>query len=174
MKKQTRTATAQQWNGEIVLYDGLCYAWTNKLSRNDKVYAVSNCFFSESITGTYEAIAPLLDKALAALKSEALLNNENAFFARLCLEEALVNAIRHGNCENPSLDVKVEMDAEGDQCRIRVYDEGCGFCPDAVPCPAGEEPGGRGVCLIRYYMDEVVYNQQERCLEMIFHRPDAS
>src|SRR5690606_15786274 len=90
------------------------------------------------------------------------------------LEEALVNAIHHGNRGDNDLLVRVEIH-EGDcDCRIRVYDKGHGFCPGSVPEPeADTTPGGRGLCLIKHFMDDVQYCPDEQCFEMTFSKKDG-
>ena len=89
---------------------------------------------------------------------------------RLCLEEALVNAIRHGNGCDARRKVSLELLGNGEYCTIRVCDEGAGFVPENVALPGSEQLGGRGICLMRHYMDHVQYNERDRCLEMKFHR----
>ena len=52
--------------------------------------------------------------------------------------------------------------ADHDQCVVAVEDEGQGFDPSAVPDPTADEnlelPHGRGLVLMRAYMDEVSFN----------------
>ena len=86
------------------------------------------------------------------------------------LEEALVNAITHGNRGDCGLDVRLTMTEDGEYCLIRVYDRGCGFCPDDITVPDPDKTDGRGICLIRHCMDEVVYDGVEHCLEMKMRR----
>jgi len=82
------------------------------------------------------------------------------FGIKLAVEEALVNAIRHGNRLDPEKKVRVEYRVAPDRIDIRIADEGPGYDPSRVPdCKAEENltrPGGRGLLLMRHYMTEVV------------------
>jgi serine/threonine-protein kinase RsbW len=83
---------------------------------------------------------------------------------RLALEEAVVNAIRHGNKLDPEKKIFVSYLVEDARITISVEDEGPGFDLDSVPDPTAEEnleaDHGRGILLMRVYMDEVVYNEK--------------
>lgn len=80
------------------------------------------------------------------------------FGIRLAVEEALVNAIKHGNHLDKSKRVWVRFGINDQHCLIEVEDEGEGFCPDQVPDPTTpenlERPCGRGLFLMRAYMTE--------------------
>jgi serine/threonine-protein kinase RsbW len=89
--------------------------------------------------------------------------NDRAQFAlRLALDEALCNAIRHGNKSDVNKKVTIEYDFTPEAVTISIEDEGPGFSPDKVPDPTLEENleklGGRGVLLMRAYMTRVEYN----------------
>ena len=88
-------------------------------------------------------------------------NEDCRFAVRLALEEALVNAMRHGNRMDPVRCVHVGYRILPQQVEIRVSDEGEGFDPSKVPDPTADEnlakPSGRGIMLMRCYMDEVSY-----------------
>ena len=96
---------------------------------------------------------------------------ECLFSVRLSLEEALINAVRHGNLFDESKKVAVDYDINAERIEIRVTDEGKGFDCDKVPDPTADEnlekPSGRGVMLIRTFMDEVEYSDGGRCVRMV-------
>ena len=85
------------------------------------------------------------------------------FALRLSLEEALSNAIRHGNRGEKFKKVLIRYLVESDRVEIYVRDEGAGFNPSAVPDPTLtenlENPTGRGIMLMRAYMSRVEYNE---------------
>ena len=96
---------------------------------------------------------------------------EQALFGiRMALEESISNAVRHGNGEDPSKLVRVECQLNEKRFFAKVCDEGPGYEPDEVPdcCSPDrlEVPGGRGLKLIRAYMDTVEHADQGRCLKM--------
>ena len=101
-----------------------------------------------------------------------LFRSDALFAVRLCLEEALVNAFRHGNRLEPSLVVKFQASIGPDVCVFEVQDEGEGFDPGGVPDPTADEnleiPSGRGIMLMRAYMSEVEYLEPGNRLRMVF------
>lgn len=117
-------------------------------------------------------------KALAFLRplelSQALL-----FDIRLCLEEALINAIKYGNKEDRQKPVKLEIEFSERDIRIAIEDEGEGFDPKKlVDCTESDNllrTRGRGVYLIHQLMDKVQYNQRGNRLLMVksLKRPQA-
>ena len=84
----------------------------------------------------------------------------DCFGVRLALEEALVNAIKHGNRLDPLKKVEIEFTVAKTRFEVHITDEGPGYVPAEVPdCKADENltrPGGRGLFLMRHYMTEVV------------------
>ncbi len=89
---------------------------------------------------------------------------EAAFAIRLSLEEALTNAIKHGNKNDPSKHITLRYAVDDRRTVIRVADEGAGFDPNRIPDPTAPNrlsmPNGRGIMLMRAYMDEVHYNRK--------------
>jgi serine/threonine-protein kinase RsbW len=86
------------------------------------------------------------------------------FAVKLSLEEALVNAVRHGNGNDSGKTISASWQVTEKEATFSVEDEGPGFNPDAVPDPTLDEnlerPCGRGVMLMRAYMDEVTFNEK--------------
>lgn len=130
----------------------------------------NNVIFRRRFPSTYEAMSAALGGALSALKEQEWIGPDEEFYARLCLEEALVNAIRHGNRDEPDRQVSLELIADGDTCRISVWDEGLGFRCDKIAVPDCHHKGGRGLCLIKHFMDHVGYDPDRNCFEMAFRR----
>jgi serine/threonine-protein kinase RsbW len=92
------------------------------------------------------------------------------FSVRLALEEALVNAIKHGNGLDPSKSVRVHCDVQQDRVYVEIEDEGPGFVPDEVPDPTLDEnierPSGRGLMLIKSFMSRVDFNDRGNCIRI--------
>ena len=92
---------------------------------------------------------------------------EAEFAIKLALEEAMTNAVKHGNCSDASKQITVRYFVSDERAEIIVGDEGCGFEPGCIPDPTANErltlPNGRGIMLMRAYMDDVAYrcNGQE-------------
>jgi len=132
--------------------------------------ALSKPFYSAEFASSFEAMAPVLESALEALIQEGCISTKDEAATRLCLEEALVNAVRHGNQCDTARKVYLELTQGREHCTIKVRDEGDGFCPEQVKLPEADQLGGRGICLMRHYMDQVCFNRATRCLEMKFRR----
>jgi serine/threonine-protein kinase RsbW len=97
-------------------------------------------------------------------------DDKEIFGIRLALEEALVNAIKHGNRMDGSKKVQVRYRILQDRVEFAIADEGAGFNPDDLPnCLADENlqrPCGRGLFLMRHYMSEVVVHPPGNRLSM--------
>lgn len=96
--------------------------------------------------------------------------DKEIFGIRLALEEALVNAIKHGNQMDRGKTVQICCRILSDRVDIGIADEGPGFDPGDVPDPLAvenlERPCGRGLLLIRAYMSEVVVHPPGNRLTM--------
>ena len=97
---------------------------------------------------------------------------EDVLFAvRLALEEAVVNAIRHGNKADPNKKIRVDYLLEDTRLEVNIEDEGPGFDLESVPDPTAEEnleaDHGRGILLMRVYMDEVAYSERGNRVTLI-------
>ncbi len=101
-------------------------------------------------------------------------DDDHLFAVRLALEEALVNAMKHGNAFDPNRSVRVWYRASPERVEIRVADEGGGFDPRSVPDPTADEnlerPCGRGIMLMRCYMDEVAFSPEGNQVSMVKRR----
>lgn len=82
------------------------------------------------------------------------------------LREAIANAVRHGNRQDPERLVRLEYRVHEGSITIRVEDEGEGFDPSAVPDPteAGNllQPSGRGIFYMRRFMRRVEFGPASR------------
>lgn len=96
--------------------------------------------------------------------------DQEIFSVRLALEEALVNAIKHGNQLDRGKQVFIAYRFLPGRFEIRITDEGSGFDPNDVPDPTAvenlERPCGRGLMLMRHYMTEVNYNERGNSVAM--------
>jgi serine/threonine-protein kinase RsbW len=84
-------------------------------------------------------------------------------FVALAIQEALTNALVHGNRYDPGkmIGISVILDNDGDLF-VRIKDSGSGFDPNKLPNPLATEAllstHGRGIFLMRQFMDEVEFN----------------
>jgi serine/threonine-protein kinase RsbW len=77
----------------------------------------------------------------------------------MAVREAAVNAVLHGNAYDPQKKMRVSFENTGDALVITIADEGHGLCERDVPDPLSPDnllkQSGRGIFLIRSFMDEV-------------------
>ncbi|MEZ6056822.1 MAG: ATP-binding protein [Planctomycetaceae bacterium] len=82
---------------------------------------------------------------------------QDQFGIRLALEEAIVNAIKHGNKMDPTKKVQICVEITEESLNVVIEDEGAGFRPEDVPDPTAEEnlekPSGRGLMLMNAFMN---------------------
>ena len=104
-----------------------------------------------------------VSKELISTLKEKEVSEEVIFDVHVGFEEALRNAMIHGNRSHPKKKVKIETEITDEWVMIIVEDEGNGFDLESLPDPTvGEnllKESGRGVYLIKHLMDEVRYEK---------------
>jgi len=109
----------------------------------------------------------LLQELLDQLKRQHWVQHD-IFSVQLAVEEALVNAIKHGNRLDHAKQVHVTCRVAADLLRVEIADQGGGFDLRAVPNPTDpqrlESPRGRGIMLMRSFMSRVQYNDLGNCV----------
>jgi len=125
------------------------------------------------IESTSEAANRVCEKILSELEAQDF-GQDNVFAVHLALEEVLTNALKHGNKMDPSREIKIDYSVSPEKVEVCVTDEGVGFNPGTVPDPRlGEnlyKVNGRGLFLIRAYMDVVEYNERGNSVHMIRYK----
>ena len=125
----------------------------------------------EMVAGsTSSAVTSVREEILSKLKAHNF-SEEDIFAVHLALEEAFINAVRHGHKMDATRGVKIDYSVTPDKVEVTVTDEGEGFDPEAVPDPRfGEnlyKPEGRGLFLMRSYMDVVKFNERGNSVCMV-------
>lgn len=125
------------------------------------------------VESTSSAIISVREGILTELKAKSF-SEEDIFSVHLALEEAFINAVRHGNKMDPAKGIKIDYSVAQDKIEVSVTDEGDGFDPEAVPDPRyGEnlyKPEGRGLFLMRSYMDVVKFNERGNSVCMVKYK----
>lgn len=132
--------------------------------------------FCDIIPSTPAAVETVLKKLMPVAKTLPCAGDEIENI-ELAMNEALANAILHGNKGNPTKKVVVacfcECQADGGLLLV-VRDEGLGFDLSEVPDPTTAEriysTHGRGIFLMRQLMDEVSYRNGGREVELCKRR----
>ncbi len=87
---------------------------------------------------TAEHVPALLDDLVAAI-DELDFSRKDVFAIRLALEEALVNAVKHGNRGDPAKEARLRYFGNNELVLLQVEDDGLGFDPAGVPDPLAPE-----------------------------------
>jgi serine/threonine-protein kinase RsbW len=100
--------------------------------------------------------------AAAEVMSRAEVSEEAAFGVDMAVREAVTNAVLHGNRQDETKTVEVTFTTSPEAIEITVRDRGNGFNPEQVPDPTDAQnllkTSGRGVFLIRTFMDEAEWS----------------
>ena len=108
-----------------------------------------------------DAVHHLIEEA----SREFNLNEEIAYWIELSISESMINAIRHGNQSDPSKEATLRISSDGTAIEVIVEDEGTGFKLEDLADPTDAQnllkPSGRGILIIRSFMDEVDMSVRE-------------
>ena len=99
------------------------------------------------------------------------LSDEKLANVLLAVTEATTNAVIHANKSNLNKKVTIDVHVEDSKLIMKVKDEGAGFNPDMIPDPTEPEnllkDSGRGLYLMKIYMDELKYNHTPTGMETV-------
>jgi serine/threonine-protein kinase RsbW len=117
---------------------------------------------SLALKSTMESVATV-EAAADKLAVSAGLDEEERFHLTMAAREAAVNAVLHGNEYDPAKRVTASFENTGAALVITIADQGKGLNPETLPDPLAPENlmrgTGRGIFLIRSFMDEVYFRQ---------------
>jgi serine/threonine-protein kinase RsbW len=120
--------------------------------------------FELIIQSRLEEMSAVHDVIAEAVK-EYHLSEDLAHWIELTVSESMINAIQHGNQADPAKTATLRISSDGDDIEILVEDQGHGFRLDSVADPTDKanllKPSGRGLLIIRSFMDEVDLSQCE-------------
>lgn len=130
------------------------------------------CWQWESCSSTAEALR--VTEFLVTAMAQADYPERDRFGMRLALEEAVVNAVKHGNRDDQSKRVRVFIRIGRGRVVAEVEDEGEGFDPGRVPDPTASEnlerPGGRGLLMMKHYATWVRFRGRGNRVTLCRHR----
>ncbi|MEZ4798991.1 MAG: ATP-binding protein [Flavobacteriales bacterium] len=114
----------------------------------------------------------LVEKMIDQVFAEYRLKEDFYGELLIAMTEAVNNAIVHGNKLDPSKQVRVTFDIDGENVMFEVEDEGPGFDYNNLPDPTApeniEKPHGRGVFLMRNLADECEFEDDGRICRLKF------
>lgn len=118
------------------------------------------------ISYTLESSLDSVDKVeqtAEQMAKKAGIDEDELFKITMAVREAAVNAVLHGNSYDPEKRITASFENTGDSLVIRIADQGKGLDPATLPDPLAPENllrgSGRGIFLIRSFMDEVHFKQ---------------
>ncbi len=120
------------------------------------------------------------EQAANRIATEAGFGDDEIMQISMAVREAAVNAVLHGNAYDPEKKVKLEFENNGKELVITIRDQGKGLDPAKIPDPLAPEnllkTSGRGIFLIRSFMDEVQIQPSHTGTEikLIKHVPGTS
>jgi serine/threonine-protein kinase RsbW len=110
------------------------------------------------------------EETATKLASEAGFDDEEVMKIAMAVREAAVNAVLHGNAYDPGKKVTVAFERTAKELVITIRDQGKGLDPSKIPDPLAPEnllkTSGRGIFLIRSFMDAVEINPSQTGTEI--------
>ncbi len=104
-----------------------------------------------------------IEKTAEEVAKRAGLDDDEVYRVTMAVREAAVNAVLHGNAYDASKQVVASFETSSSELVIRIADQGKGLDPETLPDPLAPENllrgSGRGIFLIRSFMDEVRFRQ---------------
>ncbi|MFW6359860.1 MAG: ATP-binding protein [Chroococcales cyanobacterium] len=126
----------------------------------------TKCDFGTMSFASTLYLCPILDLLLAKIPPEWQPE------LRLGLQEALVNAAKHGNKLDPSKTVVVHFSIQEDKYSWIIVDQGSGFVPNCdcnghgTDLPPDEAESGRGLCILHQIFDQVRWDRRGTQLKL--------
>ena len=119
--------------------------------------------FTYSLSSDIEIVSPFIDQLMRKINILRRMDGTEVDI-EVALREALLNAVVHGNREDPGKHVYLRIRCRADgEVSMAIRDEGPGFEIDSVPDPTAPEhlmsTHGRGIYLMRALMDEVSFGE---------------
>lgn len=115
-----------------------------------------------ALNSTMDSVAEI-EAAAEKLAADAGMDEDARFGFTMAVREAAVNAVLHGNEYDPAKKVMASFENNGKSLVITISDQGPGLDPEKIPDPLAPENllrgTGRGIFLIRSFMDEVHFRQ---------------
>jgi serine/threonine-protein kinase RsbW len=139
--------------------------------------ALERCMFTRSWPSRIDRKQEIMDVLADQLISRGWVAEADRHWIFLCLDEALVNAMLHGNEGDPALAIEVALLADAVRWALVVSDQGGGF--SAASVPDHEQPQslmlehGRGILIMQEWLDELVYYRNGACAWLSRRRDDA-
>jgi serine/threonine-protein kinase RsbW len=134
-----------------------------------KIFIMTDHRVSYTLDSTLETVDSA-EQAATQIASEAGFDDDEVMRIAMAVREAAVNAVLHGNAYDPGKKVELSFERTGHDLVITIRDQGKGLDPSKIPDPLAAEnllkTSGRGIFLIRSFMDEVHINPSQTGTEI--------
>ena len=128
---------------------------------------------TKRLSYTYDSTLETVDSAeqtASQIASEAGFEDDVVMQIAMAVREAAINAVLHGNAYDPGKKVAMEFEQTGKDLVITIRDQGPGLDISKIPDPLAPEnlmkTSGRGIFLIRSFMDEVEFHPSQTGTEV--------
>jgi serine/threonine-protein kinase RsbW len=139
---------------------------------NQKEYSDNTSLYTLQLASKIDSIT-LLENFIDELSVKYNFSDEVYANVLTCLSEAIINAVLHGNAQNPEKKVYINLEViENKRLVFTVTDEGNGFDFNNIPDPTAPENlenlSGRGIFIIKKLADQCIFNSKGNELELHF------
>ena len=128
----------------------------------------------ETVERSFDSTLDSVDSAeelVSGLAGRAGFNDEDLLKIGMAVREAMVNAVVHGNRYSAHKKVRFALSYEAGRLTVKISDEGEGFDVDHLPDPLSPDnllrSSGRGIFLIRSFLDEVEIRRSRRAIKLV-------
>jgi serine/threonine-protein kinase RsbW len=145
-----------------------------------QIFAMTEQRVSYTLDSTLETVDSA-EQAASRIATEAGFDDDEVMRIAMAVREAAVNAVLHGNAYDPGKKVSLAFERTSAALVITIRDQGKGLDPEKIPDPLAPEnllkTSGRGIFLIRSFMDEVHIRPSQTGTEIKLvkhvHRPSG-
>lgn len=129
-----------------------------------------HCLFTEEFQSRIDRKQAIVDAVANVILSKGWVGGEDSHWLFLCIDEAVVNAMLHGNEGDPTLMITVSIYADDDKWSVIISDQGEGFKAEVVPDV--DDPKslllehGRGIHIMKQWLDDLTYYRNGSCVYM--------
>lgn len=154
-------------------------ATASRIGIFQQLFAMTKQRVSYTLDSTLETVDNA-EQTACRIAVEAGFGEDEVLQISMAVREAAVNAVLHGNAYDPDKKVKLDFETTGRELVITIRDQGKGLDPAKIPDPLAPEnllkTSGRGIFLIRSFMDEVQIHPSTTGTEikLVKHVPGAS
>ena len=139
---------------------------------NHKEYSDNTSLYTLQLASKIDSITQL-ENFIDELSAKYDFSDEVYANVLTCLSEAIINAVLHGNAQNPEKKVYINLEViENKRLVFTVTDEGNGFDFNNIPDPTAPENlenlSGRGIFIIKKLADQCIFNSKGNELELHF------